>query len=81
MTYREEHTSTPTERKEQEWIPADLLLVLQHVSPLDPLLFLALWWYTGVFLAVGHTRFLCSGPVGVTSLVTLVFGVFFPCQL
>ena len=40
---------------------------------MDPLLFDELWYCTGVFPAVGHNCFLCSGPGGVASLVPLMF--------
>ena len=62
-------------------VPADLLLVLQHVAPLAPLLLLALSYCTGVLIAVGHTCFLCSGPDGVASLVPLMFWCIFPLFL
>ena len=62
-------------------VPADLLLVLQHVAPLAPLLFLALWHCTSVLLAVGHTCLLCSGPGGVASLVHLIFWFIFSLLL
>ena len=62
-------------------VPADLLLVLQHVAPLAPLLFLALWYYTGVLLVVGHNCFLCSVHGGVASLVPLVCWCIFSLSL
>ena len=46
-------------------VPADLSRVLQHDATLAPLLFLALWYCTGVLPVVGHTCFLCSGIGGV----------------
>ena len=58
-------------------VPADLSLVLKHVAPLDPLLFLVLWYCTVVLTAVGNTCFLCSGPGGVASLVPLIFWCIF----
>ena len=54
-------------------VPVYFSLVLQHVAPLDPLLFLVLWYCTGLFPELGHTCFLCSGPNGVASLVPLMF--------
>ena len=56
-------------------------LVLQHVAPLDPLVFLVLLYCTGVLLVVGHIYFLCSGHGGVASLVTLLFWCIFSLSL
>ena len=55
-----------------DYVPVDLSLLLQHAVLLDPLLFPALWYCTGVLLTVGHTCFLCSGHGGVASLVPLI---------
>ena len=62
-------------------VPADLSLVLQHLAPLAPLLFLELWYCIGVLIAVGHTYFLCSGHGGVASLVPLIFWCIFSLSL
>ena len=48
---------------------------------LAPLLFPALWYCTGVLLMVGSNYFLCSGRVGVSSLVTLMFLCISPLSL
>ena len=60
-------------------VPGGFLLVLQHVVPLASLLFLELWYCTGVLPPVDHTCFLCSGPGGVASLVPLIFWCIFSC--
>ena len=62
-------------------VSTDLSLVLQHVAPLAALLFLALWYCTGVLPAVSHTCFLCSGPVSVASLVHAIFWCIFALLL
>ena len=62
-------------------VSTDLSLVLQHVAPLAPLVFFALWYCTGVLPAVGHTYFLCSGPYGVALLVPLIFWCIFSLLL
>ena len=54
-------------------VPAYLLLVLQHVGPLSPMLFFALWYCAGLLSLVRHTCFLCSGLGGVASLFPLIF--------
>ena len=62
-------------------VPADFSLVLQHVTPLAPLLFLALWYCSGVLLVVVHICFVCSGHSGVASLVPWMFWCIFPLSL
>ena len=62
-------------------VPEAFLVVLQHVVPLDPFLFPAIWYCTDVFLVVGHIYFLCSGHGSVTSLVPLIFWFIFPLSL
>ena len=52
-------------------IPAYLLLVLKHVAPLAPLLFLEICYFTDVLTMVGHNCFLCSVPGGTASIVPL----------
>ena len=54
---------------------------MQHVAPLSPLLFLALWYCNGVLPVLGHTCFLCSVPGGVASLVSLIFWCIFSLLL
>ena len=58
-------------------IPAYFSLLLQHDVLLDPLSFPTIRYFTDELLAVGHICFLCSGHSGVSSLVPLIFRVFF----
>ena len=51
---------------------------MQLSALLNPLLFLALCYCNGVFLAVGHTCLLCSGHGGISALVPLNFWCIFP---
>ena len=62
-------------------VPAYFSLVLQRTALLAPLLFLALWYCTGVLIAVGHICFLCSGHGNVSLLVPLIFWNIFPLSL
>ena len=61
--------------------PKYLSLVLQGAALLAPLLLFALYHYTGVLFTVGHTCLLCSGHVGVASLVPFIFWFIFTLLL
>ena len=56
-------------------------LVLQHVAPLAPLVFLVILYCTGVLIVVGLIYSLCSGHGGVASLVSLIFWCIIPLLL
>ena len=62
-------------------VPADFSLVLQHVSPLAPLVFLMLLYCTGLLLVLGNIYFLYSCHCGVTLLVPLNVWCIFPLSL
>ena len=62
-------------------VPAYFSLVLHYAALLDPLLFLALWYCTGVLLAVGRTCFLCSVHGGNVYLVPLISWCILPLLL
>ena len=62
-------------------IPVDFSLLLQHVAPLAPLVFLVRFYCTGALLVVGHIYILCSGHGGVDSLGTLIFWCIFTLLL
>ena len=58
------------------WCSWILFLVLQRPALLDPLLFPALCYCTGVLLAVDHICFLCSFHSSVVSLVPIIFDIY-----
>ena len=58
-----------------------LSIVLQHVAPLAPLVFLVLLYCTVMLLVVGNIYFLFSCYNGVASLVTLTFWYIFTLSL